>query len=82
MSEWVSELVERLIVSRKRDGWYVYDVQAKQDLIGSSATRRKHARSSRHWGCCGVPLRAGPKVLPAPRSHRLTHPQRLYSRVA
>lgn len=33
MSEWVSELAERLIVSRKRDGRCVYDAQAKQELI-------------------------------------------------
>lgn len=33
MSEWVSELAGRLIVSRKRDGRCVYDAQAKQELI-------------------------------------------------
>lgn len=33
MSEWISELAGRLIVSRKRDGRCVYDVQAKQELI-------------------------------------------------
>lgn len=35
MSEWVSELAGRLIVSRKRDGRCVYDVQAKQELIAA-----------------------------------------------
>jgi len=33
MSEWISELAGRLIVSRKRDGRCVYDAQAKQELI-------------------------------------------------
>ncbi len=33
MSDWISELAERLIVSRKRDGRCVYDVQAKRELI-------------------------------------------------
>lgn len=33
MSEWVSKLAGRLIVSRKRDGRCVYDAQAKQELI-------------------------------------------------
>ena len=33
MSEWISELAQRLVVSRKRDGRCVYDEQAKRDLI-------------------------------------------------
>lgn len=35
MSEWVSELDGRLMVSRKRDGRCVYDEQAKQELIAA-----------------------------------------------
>ena len=33
MSEWISELAQRLVVSRKRDGRCVYDEQAKRELI-------------------------------------------------
>ena len=33
MSEWISELAKRLVVSRKRDGRCVYDAQAKHELI-------------------------------------------------
>ena len=33
MSEWISELAQRLVVSRKRDGRCVYDEQAKGELI-------------------------------------------------
>ncbi|WP_031255973.1 IS66-like element accessory protein TnpA [Curvibacter lanceolatus] len=33
MSEWISDLAQRLVVSRKRDGRCVYDEQAKRELI-------------------------------------------------
>lgn len=33
MSEWISELAQRLVVSKKGDGRCVYDEQAKRDLI-------------------------------------------------
>lgn len=52
MSEWVSELAGRLIVSRKRDGRCVYDAQAKQELI--EACRRPDISMAKLARDCGI----------------------------
>jgi transposase len=52
MSEWVSELAGRLIVSRKRDGRCVYDAQAKHELI--EACRRPGISMAKLARDCGI----------------------------
>jgi transposase len=52
MSEWIAELVERLVVKRKRDGRCVYDEQAKVELV--LACRERGVSISKLARRCGI----------------------------
>lgn len=52
MSEDISELIERLVIKRKRDGRCVYDAGAKLELI--QACRRRGISMARFSRECGV----------------------------